>query len=116
MTALAGLAYEEAARHAEQGLRALELVDDAEPFARVDLFLLLAEARTDLTEVDAAHRAAVAAADEARRLDDTPRFVRAVFLYGLSGGLEIDTVRNASRRRSARSSGRRRFESSARSS
>ena len=93
--ALAGLAYEEAARHAEQGLRALELVDDAEPYARVDLILLLAEARTDLTEVDAAHRAAVAAADEARRLDDTPRFVRAVFLYGLSGGLDIDTVRNA---------------------
>ena len=92
--ALAGLAYEEAARHAEQGLRALELVDEPGPFARVDLLLLLAEARTDLTEVDAAHRAAVAAADEARRIDDTTRFVRAVFLYGLSGGLEVDTVRN----------------------
>ena len=76
---------------------ALELVDDAEPYARVAPVLLLAEARTDLTEVNAAHRAAVAAADEARRLDDTPRFVRVVFLYGLSGGLEVDSVRNAAR-------------------
>jgi class 3 adenylate cyclase len=94
-SALDALAYEEAAEHAERGLRALTTAHTKEPHARADLLLLLAEARTDLSEVEAAHSTSVAAADEARRLDDTPRFVNAVFLYGLTGGIAVDPTRTA---------------------
>jgi class 3 adenylate cyclase/tetratricopeptide (TPR) repeat protein len=93
--ALAALAYEEAAAHAERGLRAMEIAHSTDPVARADLLLVLAESRTDLSEVEAAHAAATAAAEEARRLDDASRFVNAVFLYGLTGGVAVDPTRTA---------------------
>ena len=92
--ALAALAHEEAIEHANRGLRALELVDDPGPSARVDLLLTLAEAQNDAGDLVAARAAAVAATDEARTLDDTERFVAAVFLYGIAGELFLDPVRS----------------------
>ena len=93
--ALDTLAYEEAVSYASLALRSLELIDDPDPLACVDLQLLLAEAHTSLSNSEPAHVAAVAAADGARALGDSPRFVRAVFLYGLSGAVAADAVRSS---------------------
>ena len=73
--ALAQLAYEDGIRHAQRGLRALDLVQPPDDIRRCELLLLLAEAHTDLQEANAAHEAAAAAADLAvpPRLHRPPR-------------------------------------------
>ncbi len=79
--ALDQLAYEDAIRHAEQGIAALDRAAAADHDRRCTLALLLAAARMRVGENDAMRQACLVAAEEARALGDGDRFARAVAMH-----------------------------------
>ena len=76
-SALAQLAYEEAATNFERALQALDLSDEADDATRCELLLLLGDAQDRMAEVTASQATFERAAVVARGLDDTDLFVRA---------------------------------------
>ena len=79
--ALDQLAYEDAVRHAELGLAALDRSGRVDHDRRCALALLLAGARMRVADNDGMRDACLVAAAEARALGDADRFARAVAMH-----------------------------------
>jgi predicted ATPase len=80
--ASARLAFDQAARHYEAALRALEPGDAAQDPHRCELLLALGEAHAHAGDPGAAREACTRAAELARRLADPDRLARAALGYG----------------------------------
>ena len=92
--ATARLAFEDAASHYAQGLRALALTDAPDEARRVELLLALADARWSSGEIDRAREACRDAADLARSRGDAEQLARAALAFAGPVRLEVTRVVN----------------------
>jgi DNA-binding SARP family transcriptional activator len=89
--ATARLAFEDAASHYAQGLRALDLTDAPDEARRAELLLALADARWSSGEIERAREACRVAADVARSRGDAEQLARAALAFAGPVRLELET-------------------------
>jgi hypothetical protein len=88
--ALDRLAPEEAVVQLERGLELLELGPALDQCRRADLLLELAQARSELLDMEGNHTATLAAADAARAIGSAGRLARAALVYWPPAGTGVD--------------------------
>jgi DNA-binding SARP family transcriptional activator/class 3 adenylate cyclase len=88
--ALNRLAPEEAVARLERGLELLDLEPSADRARQADLLLALAQARSELLDMQGNHTAALAAAGAARSIGSAERLARAALVYWPPAGTGVD--------------------------
>ena len=88
--ALDRLDPEEAAARLERGFELLDLEPTADHARRADLLLALAQARSELLDMEGNHAAALAAADAAHAIGSAERLARAALVYWPPAGTGVD--------------------------
>ncbi len=88
--ALDRLAPEEAIARLDRGLELLDLDPAPDHARKADLLLALAQARSELGDMDGNHAATLAAADAARTIGSAERLARAALVYWPPAGTGVD--------------------------
>jgi tetratricopeptide (TPR) repeat protein len=88
--ALDRLDPEEAVARLERGVELLDLEPTADHTRQADLLLALAQAHSELVDMEGNHAAALAAADAARAIGSAERLARAALVYWPPAGTGVD--------------------------
>jgi DNA-binding SARP family transcriptional activator/tetratricopeptide (TPR) repeat protein len=88
--ALGRLDPEEAVVRLERGVELLDLGSAGDYARQADLMLALAQARSELVDMEGNHEAALAAADAARAIGSAERLARAALVYWPPAGTGVD--------------------------
>jgi DNA-binding SARP family transcriptional activator len=88
--ALDRLDPEEAVDRVERGIELLAFERSADRARQADLLLALAQARSELVDMEGNHAAALAAADAARAIGSAERLARAALVYWPPAGTGVD--------------------------